>query len=138
MENKLQTISFLGTVGAGVNKTLVSQRISLPFRTKKIRASFAPGVQRLMKLYFFISQDPTAPTTEEPKGNNILASLGQVSYLTGDEEFKDLAHEVECPTAGAYIKIYAVNSDAFEHTIDAQVTIEFIEEQHDAETEKVG
>lgn len=127
-KSKIQTISFLGTVAANSNITLVSKRITLPFKTTKIRASFAPGVQRKMNLYYFISKDPTAPTTEQPQGNNILASLGQVTYLTGDEEFKDLAHEVECTEAGAYLKIYAVNSDVFEHTIDSQITIEFIEE----------
>jgi hypothetical protein len=128
MTSATQTISFFGTVAANSNTTLVSKRITLPFRTKKIRASFAPGVQRLMKLYYFISLDPSAPTTEEPKGFNILTSLGQVNYLTGDDEFKDLAHEVECKESGAYLKIYAVNSDSFEHTIDSQITIEFIEE----------
>lgn len=127
-KSKIQTISFLGTVAAGSNLTLVSKRITLPFKTTKIRASFAPGVNRLMRLYYFISKDPSAPTTEEPKGTNILASLGQVIYLTGDEEFKDLPHEVECPESGAYLKIYAVNSDASDHTIDSQITIEFLEE----------
>jgi len=127
MPNTSQTISFFGTVPANSNITLVSKRITLPFRTKKIRASFAPGVQRLMKLYYFISFDPSAPTTEEPKGSNILSSLGQVNYITGDDEFKDLVHEVECKESGAYLKIYAVNTDSFEHTIDSQITIEFIE-----------
>jgi len=128
MTNTTQTISFFGTVPANSNLTLVSKRITLPFRTKRIRASFAPGVQRLMKLYYFISQDPSAPTNEEPKGFNILSSLGQVNYLTGDDEFKDLAHEVENKESGAYIKIYAINSDSYDHTIDSQITIEFIEE----------
>jgi len=128
MTNTTQTISFFGTVPANSNLTLVSHRITLPFRTKRIRASFAPGVQRLMKLYYFISQDSSAPTNEEPKGFNILSSLGQVNYITGDDEFKDLAHEVEYKESGAYIKIYAVNSDSYDHTIDSQVTIEYIEE----------
>lgn len=138
MENQQQTISFFGTVGAGLNLTLVSQRISLPFRTKKIRASFAPGVNRLMRLYFFISLDPEAPTLTPPQGVDILKAIGQVTYITGDEEFKEVPHEVLNISRGAYIKVYAVNADAFEHTIDCQVTIEFIPEQHDTEAEKVG
>ena len=138
MSNQLQTISFFGTVGAGVNLTLVSQRISLPFKTKKIRASFAPGVNRLMRLYFFISLDPTAPTLTPPQGVDILKSIGQVTYLTGDEEFKEIPHEVLYSSRGGYIKVYAVNSDVFEHTIDCQVTIEYIQDNDHPEIKETS
>ena len=126
-EPTLQTISFFGTVTAEENLTLVSQRITNKFKTKSIRASFASGVERLMKLYYFISLDPSAPTTEFPKGTNILQSTGQASYITGDDEFKEFPHEVLYTERGAYIKIYAVNTDTFNHTIDSQVTIEYID-----------
>ena len=120
-----QTISFFGTVGAGLNTTLVSKRISQSFKTTRIRASFAPGVNRLMTLKYFISYDAEAPTTAEPNGINIVQKIGQVPYITGDAEYKDLEHEVLDPTRNAYIKVYAENADAFAHTIDTQVTIEF-------------
>jgi hypothetical protein len=128
-ENRLVTISFFGTVSASSKNTLVSKRITSPFRVKKIRASFAPGVNRLMNLYFFISFDDSAPTTAEPLGTNILAQTGQVTYLTGDDEYKEIEPQVEDKSRSAYIKIYAINSDTFEHTIDAQVTIEMLEEE---------
>jgi hypothetical protein len=130
---KLQTISFFGTVAGGSNLTLVSQKIGERFKTKIIRASFAPGVNRLMTLKFFISQDPSAPTTEEPQGINILKQIGQVPYITGDDEYKELPHETLYPERNAYIKVYAENSDTYEHTIDAQVTIEYIEDDDNSE-----
>ena len=132
-EPRLQTISFFGSVAASSKLTLVSQKISTAFKTKILRASFAPGVNRLMTLKFFISQDPSAPTTEEPQGVNILKQLGQTSYLTGDDEFKEFPHETVYPERNAYLKIYAENSDTFEHTIDAQITIEFIDENDNKE-----
>jgi hypothetical protein len=131
-EPKLQTISFFGTVGALAKKTLVSQKIGQKFKTKIIRASFAPGVNRLMTLKFFISQDPSAPTTEEPQGINILKQIGQVPYITGDNEYKELPHETLYPERNAYIKVFAENSDTYDHTIDAQVTIEYLDEDDDS------
>jgi len=128
----LQTISFFGTVNASSNLTLVSKKISAPFKTKMIRASFAPGVNRLMTLKYYISQDPSAPTTEEPQGINILKQIGQVPYITGDDEFKEMPHEVIHHEKNAYIKVYAENSDIYNHTIDTQVTIEYIEENDNA------
>lgn len=129
---KLQTISFFGTCPANSNITLVSNFIDVPFNTKKIRASFAPGVERLMTLKYFISGDKNAPTTEEPQGINILAQIGQSLFITGDDEFKEFEHETIHQVAGGYLKVYAKNSDVFDHTIDSQVTIEFIQEDDNA------
>jgi hypothetical protein len=124
---KTQTVSFFGTCGASANACLVSQQISGAFDVKKIRASFAPGVNRLMTLKFFISPDPQAPTTARPNGVNILQQTGQANYITGDNEFKEFVHEVQNPTRNAWLKVYAENTDTFAHTIDAQVTIEYID-----------
>lgn len=128
---KLQTISFFGTVNASSNLTLVSKRITAAFKTKIVRASFAPGTNRLLLLRFFISPDPTAPTTAVVSGVNILAAIGHVNYITGDDEFKEFPHEVIQREAGMYLKVYAENTDGFSHTIDTQVTIEYIDEENE-------
>ena len=119
------TISFFGKVSAGSKKTLVSRRINVPFGTKRVRASFAPGVNRLMQLYFYISPDPSAPTTSPPTGYNILAQTGQADFITGDDEIKDFQMEIMELTRGQYVKVYAVNEDTYPHTIDVQITVEF-------------
>jgi len=120
-----QTISFFGTCTASSNLTLVSKKITTPFKTSVLRASFAPGVERLMTLKFFISPDAEAPTEAEPNGVNILASTGQARYITGDDEFKEFPHELLHEVSNGYLKVYAENADVFDHTVDAQVTIEF-------------
>lgn len=126
------TVSFFDSVDANSKKTLVSKRINAPFETKRFRVSFPPGVHRLMKLYFFISPDAEAPTTKQPTGDNILAQTGQVVYITGDNEIKDFEMEALEYTKGKYIKVYAVNDDTYEHTIDAQITLEFLYLSNDA------
>jgi hypothetical protein len=125
-------ISFFGSVSANSNTTLVSKLVNVPFRVRRIRASFPPGVNRLMTLKYYISQDKSAPTTEPPQGVNILAQLGQVTFITGDDEWKDLPNEVDFIVSNGFLKVYAENSDVFEHTIDTQLVIELLPRESDS------
>jgi hypothetical protein len=54
----------------------------------------------------------------------MLREHGQVDYIVGDADQKDMEHEVEVAQGGSYLKVYAVNSDTFDHSIDVQMTIE--------------
>lgn len=123
-QSRLITASFQGTVAANSKKTLRSNRIDLPFGTKRIRAAFALGCNRLLRLSFYISPDQSTPTTEPPTGINIFAQLGASQYITGEDNIIDFQHEIGIKTAGYYLKVYADNQDTYEHTIDAQITIE--------------
>lgn len=123
---RLTTISFFGTVPASSQLTLVSKKIDVPFITRLIRQSFAPGVNRTALSRVFISPDDSAPTTEYPTGINVLAQTGQADYITGDDEFKEFAQETEIAEANKYIKIHVTNGDTFPHTVDAQVTLELL------------
>ena len=127
MERRLDTISFVGTVSAGAEKTLVSQRIGTEFKTKQVLISFPDGQNRLVQFSVFISPDKRAPTTGKPTGLNIFESLGQVSYVVGNDEQKTLPVEKPYTSRGAYIKVYAKNNDGVQHTMDVQAIIEIIE-----------
>lgn len=122
-----QTITFSGTCLAAAELTLVSKRINYPFRVISFNASFALNTNRTLQLSPFVSPDPTAPTTGKPTGINILQTLGEVEYLVGDDEQKKLEHEITVNESGSYIKIYANNTDTFDHTVDAFVVIETLE-----------
>jgi len=123
---RLVTITFYGTVPMNSNKTFVSKLIGVPFVIRSIAQSFATGTNRTMTTKYFISNDPEAPTTEQPQGFNVLSQFGQAVYLTGDDERKEFSQETETPAANAYIKLYCENADTFDHTLDAQVTIELL------------
>lgn len=132
-KSRLVTASFHGTVAANSKITLVSNKIDLPFKTKRIRAAFAPGADRLLRLYFFVSPDPSAPTTEPPTGANILTQLGPQLYITGDDCIVDFEHELEQKFSGMYLKVYADNIDLYPHTIDSQITVEMFPREEEAE-----
>lgn len=118
------TLSFYGTVGANLKTTLVSKRINFPFTSGQFRVHFALNTNKTLRLAFFVSPDKEASTTVEPNGQNILDVLGQVGYLVGDDETVTIPYRVRVPEVGVYLKVWAVNTDSYEHSIDAQVTLE--------------
>lgn len=103
---------------------MVSQRLNFPYTIRTLIASFALGTDRTLQLRYFLSYDDSAPAAGRPTGEDLLSIYGQVPYLVGDDERKEFPHEIQVPRAGTYIKIYGINSDSFDHTLDAQVVIE--------------
>lgn len=120
----ITTLAFHGTVDANSNKTLVSKRITVPFVTHKLKASFALNCNKLLRIEFFVSPDDSTPTAKPLTGISLLSELGQVSYLVGDDEDKEVPLKVLVDSAGMFLKVYAQNTDSWAHTIDAQIFIQ--------------
>jgi hypothetical protein len=124
MAAELKTVTFYGTCGAGAELTLVSKRISTPFRTKAVHATFPLGTLNLLLMRCYVSPDDEAPAAGAPSGVSMLRDYGQVDYLAGDATKKEILHEVHIAEAGAYLKVYATNADFFDHAVDVQIMIE--------------
>jgi len=120
----MKTVSFYGTCLAGAEKVLVSPRIGHGYVVERIRARFAIGCEHLLKLRFFMAMDDETPTSGKPSGVSMLADYGQVDYIIGDGDAKDMLHSVEMPEGGSFLKVHAINSDAFDHDIDVQMEIQ--------------
>ena len=123
----MKTVSFSGTCTARAEKVLVSPFISHPFTIKRIHCRFPKGCDDKMKLRFYVSPDKDAPTSGEPNGSSMLRDYGQVDYILGDGDTKDMDHEVEMSEGGSYLKVWAVNTDYYPHLIDVQMYIEVID-----------
>lgn len=123
----MKTVSFYGTCTAGSSKVLVSKHIGHPYNVTRIRARFAQGSNNTLKLAFYISPDNDAPATGSPTGVSMLQGYGQVDYVVGNDDTKDMPHNVKQHESGSYLKVYAQNSDGFDHSLDVQITIEELE-----------
>lgn len=124
MENDIKTIVFVGICSANSVKTLVSDRIATPFKIVDLSFHFALNTNRTLQLKPFVAPDDFAPSSGEPSGYNILLEYGQSRYIVGDDQTKFFRHNFSVEESGAYVKIYANNTDAFDHTIDVHMTIE--------------
>ena len=118
------TLPFAGTVAAGGELTLVSQRLNFTYTIQTLIASFALGTDRTLQLRYFLSYEDSAPAAGMPVGEDLLSIYGQVPYLVGDDEHKEFPHEIPVRRAGTYLKVYGRNTDTFEHTLDAQIVID--------------
>lgn len=126
---QIQTILFSGTCAALSEQTLVPPMIRFPFKIRRLRIKFALNTNATLRIKFFISPDPSDPSTGEPTGTNIFSARGQVDYIVGDDEWIDMEHEINNPTINTWLKMYGNNLDVFAHSMSAQVTIESMEEE---------
>jgi hypothetical protein len=124
MASRRITVTFLGTCLARGVRTLVSRRIGSPFRTAAITVTFPVGTLNLLALTPYISEDETAPAVGPPSGLSLLQQHGQVDYLVGDGEQITLDHQVDVPESGTWLKVYAVNTDFYDHQVNAQIEID--------------
>lgn len=122
-----KTVSFYGTCGARDVLTLVSQPITHPFVTRRVRVKFADGCVNVVKVEVLIAADAEAPASGRPNGTSLLDDYGQVRYVVGNSEVVVLEHEVEVPHGNSYIKVYADNRDYYAHDVLVQVMIDSME-----------
>lgn len=119
----IDTLVFTGTVAANSIVTLVSQRLMFPFATKELRAHFALNTNKQLRIQFVVSPDDSAPTSEPFTGHSLLSTLGQVSYIIGDDQEVVIPYHVLIQDIGMFLKIFADNRDSYEHSIDAKIFI---------------
>lgn len=119
----IDTLIFNGTVAANSKVTLVSQRLIFPFVTKEFRVHFALNTNKTLRVSFYISPDDSAPVVQPLTGHSVFSTLGQVDYVVGDDETVIIPYHILIPDIGIFIKVFADNTDSYEHSIDAQVFI---------------
>lgn len=120
----MKTVSFSGTCAARGEVVLCTPIITYPYVLRKVHCRFPIGCVDKLKLRFFVSPDDDTPSSGAPNGYSMLREHGQVDYILGDGDQKDLEHEVEVAESGTFLKVYAVNDDYFAHLIDVQMTLE--------------
>ena len=120
----MKTVSFNGSCSARSTLVLCTKEIKHPYKVTRVHCRFPVGCVNLVKLRFYISPDPSTPSSGAPSGVSMLREYGQVDYVVGDGDSKDLDHEVEMPEAGSWLKVYADNEDYSAHQVDVQITIE--------------
>jgi hypothetical protein len=120
----LKTVAFYGTAPARSGVTLLSKRISTSFRLRGLVVTFPVGTLNLLTLRFYASLDQEVPTTTEPSGVSLLRDYGQVDYLAGDGEQLAIDHSVDMAEAGSYLKVWALNTDFYDHAVNVQMTLE--------------
>jgi hypothetical protein len=114
-------VALNGTVDAMSGKTFKSHEINRPFKLLLVRPHFALNQNRTVKLYPYLAFDASEPTSLPLTGTNLLDSYSDTPYIAGDGEYKEIPCMVDVPQGGAYLKIFADNTDIDQHSIDVQL-----------------
>lgn len=124
---RLITIPFYTTVSSGGGVILASKRVTSALVTKEVIGSFALGVNRTLRLRFYVAADDLTTAAALVGATNLLAFAGQVDYMVGDDMIQRYPAEVEFPRRGLYVKVMGENTDSVDHTLDAAVVLEMID-----------
>lgn len=119
----LQTISLVGSVSAGSTKVLASRPLPGNIRIKRITASFALNQARLVQISPFLSFDAEKPSSGFPGGTNLLQFVSSQHYLVGDDDTKVIELDYLVTDTPTWLKVYANNTDGFDHDVDVQIII---------------
>ena len=117
------TINFVDTVTAGSAKTVTSKVISRGFTVFAVRIAFALNTNRLLKVRVIVSPDDSCPTSLPVNGTNLLLNNSPEPYIVGDDEAKYILKCYHQDEGNAFIKVFAENSDGYDHTLDVQVFV---------------
>ena len=116
-------IQLIGSCGPGAQLSLVSKHITLPFYLNTMSVHFPIGCGNQVRVYLFLSYDPSSPTTGLPPGTSILSFLSPNDYLLGDDCVLTIHPRLPVPERSVWLKAHLVNADAFPHTISVQIYI---------------
>jgi len=106
---------------------LVSQHITFRYTIKSIAPTFGPSTDYLVRVYPFLSFDPSAPNTALPAGTPLLSWLSPNPYLLGDDSSVSLNVNLDVNVKGTWLKAHIINEDAFPHTISVLITLQELE-----------
>lgn len=99
---------------------LFSAKIRERFELIKFSVFFPQGVQQLLKVYIFVSDN----TNRDDQGWNPLAEYSSTPFFIGDnKEVSESIEGREFPSNEKYIKIMAVNESDHTYSINTRIKI---------------
>lgn len=102
-------IPMSGTVPGFSQATIVSGKITFPFRITRVRMWFRNDAAYSVLLYWLVSPNSTGSTTGIPSGDNIFAYAAPVPYFAAEDTVIEALSNYEDPDGNKYLKLHAVN-----------------------------
>lgn len=123
---RVAQIPFVATIGATTQLTLVSNRVPFKYRVISAEIVFRDDAANLLQIYILVSGNTNTSTTGVPPDPNVFSQYSPSPYFVGEGVIKKAECSVQAPDGYPYVKVHAVNLNAYAQTINATVTIEEI------------
>ena len=69
----IHPLQLVGEIALGTQRSLVSQHLTFAYSLEEIRVRFPLGAANRVRVYLFLSFDPSSPTTALPAGTPLLS-----------------------------------------------------------------
>lgn len=117
-------LNFEGLVGAGAHLTLVTSKISYPFRVVLAKMIFTNEANNLVRVYWLIAGDGSTSTTSIAGGDNIFGRENPTQYFVGKAIIKRVNANVKVEERDRYIKCHIYNTLPYAYTVNNSLTIQ--------------
>lgn len=119
-------IPFNGAVGANAQLTLLSSRITFKYAVVATEVVFRDDAANNLQVYVLVSNNQNTSTTNVPPDPNVFSQYSPSPYFVGEGTIKRAECSVEAPVGYEFIKVHAVNNNAYAQTINATITLQEI------------
>jgi hypothetical protein len=121
-------IPFTATVGVTTQLTLVSNRITFKYKVTAVEIVFRDDTANALQIYVLVSNNTNTSTTTVPPDLNIFSTYSATPYFVGEGSIKKAECSVLAPDGYPYVKVHAINLNAYTQTVNVTVTIEEVPE----------
>jgi len=131
-----RTIPFAGTITASTADNLISGSIGQAYEIEELIFHFTLGSDFKLQLSVYVCGAPADPGAGTPVGTNVIGTLGQVTYVVGDESVIHLKCGIKVEESPTWLMLYCNNTDGSNHAVFAAVVINTIEPAAEPPAEK--
>lgn len=117
-------IPFAGAVAGTSWLTLVTNRITYPFRILRAKMVFGQNANNLVQHYWLISTNSSTSITGVPSGDNIFSREAPVGYFAGHLTVRIADANLEYRETGLYVKLVTYNGNAAAYNLDCSLVIQ--------------
>lgn len=117
-------IPFSASVGANTQLTLVSKRITYPFRILQTKMIFDRNARNLVQHYWLHSGEDGVSITGVPSGDNIYGAETPLGYIIGEATVRIISSMIDIDERNRFIKLHTVNGLGVAYYINCSIIIQ--------------
>ena len=117
-------IPFTSAIPASVGLTLLSSRISFPYRIVEVEIIFRNDAVNNVNVWILTSPNTSTSITTPPPDTNVFSPFSPSAFFLGEGLVKHLNLNYQPPEGDEIIKVHAQNVCTWPQTVNVTVTIE--------------
>lgn len=124
VSKRVASIPFTGNVLAGVWSTLLSTRITYPFRILQIKMVFSSEANNLVQHWWHTSPSLITPVQGQLTADNVFGRESPTAFFVGKSIIRIVNCSLEYPEGNLFIVLQTFNGLAIPYRLNCEIVIE--------------